>query len=295
LSSTNRARDRRDKALGIEIYDAREFLRMRRHWNGAGGLLLHEYCHLIHQHVFGLDDLRIQRLYAVAVASKRYECVPRRDWTDRPQSTDMGYCLVDHKEFFAELSVTFWSRGYVELDAADHDDILACSPPLLDEAVQRERVMAQRVRGHNGNGSTTPCTPLLAAPDHAAVAAVAARTTVTTTHCNKFYPFTSGQFRHCDPAMYEEFAALWQMIADWTDPFLTTTSTARRNDESCCCCPRAILFWTGLFRRSSSSSSFLSSPMPDPILLLPDPVTVGYPPLHSSMTHYYPIPDTVDL
>jgi hypothetical protein len=269
--------------LGIEIYDAREFLRMRRHWNGAGGLLLHEYCHLIHQHVFGLDDLRIQRLYAVAVTSKRYECVHRRDWTDRPQSTDMGYCLVDHKEFFAELSVTFWSRGYVELDAADRDDILACCPPLMDEPVRRERV-------------TTPCTPLLEAANHAAVAvAISARTTVTTTHCNKFYPFTCGQFRYCDPAMYEEFAALWQMIANWTDPFLTTTSTARR-DESCCCCSRAILFWTGFSRRpSSSSSSFLSSPMPDPVRLLSDPVSVGYPPRHSSMTHYHPIPDTVDL
>lgn len=238
---------------------------------------MHEYCHLIHQHVFGLDDLRIQRLYAVAVASKRYECVPRRDWSDRSQSTDMGYCLVDHKEFFAELSVTYWSRGYVELDAADRDDILACSPPLLLDDLPVP--------------STTPCTPLLGAADHAAVAAVVAARTTVTTHCNKFYPFTSGQFRYCDPAMFEEFAALWQMIADWTDPF--TTSTERR-DKSCCCCPRAIMFWTGFSRRSSSSSSFLSSPISDPIRL-PDPVTVGFPPLHSSMNHYHPIPDTVDL
>ena len=38
---------RTDKAGGIEIYSAKEYLRTRHHW-GVGGLLLHEFSHAYH-------------------------------------------------------------------------------------------------------------------------------------------------------------------------------------------------------------------------------------------------------
>jgi hypothetical protein len=221
---------------------------MRRHWNGAGGLLLHEFCHVIHQHVFGLDCLRIQRLYAVALHSKRYGCVPRRDWAGSEQTTDLAYCMVDHKEFFAELSVTYWSRGYTELDTACRNDVLACSPPFLDKFVL-ERV--ERLRG------TAPTS-------HPPVGKIS-------THCNKFYPFTSGQFRHCDPEMYQEFEALWWIIGDWVDP--------RTERDLHQCFPCAVI------------RNRFSKPLPQiPVHLLK--VSDAFTP--SQSTHYQGL-DTVDL
>jgi hypothetical protein len=275
-TDTYRAADRRDKALGIEIYNARQYLHMRRHWNGAGGLLLHEYCHLIHQHVFGLDCLRIQRLYAVAVVSQRHGCVPRRDWAGRPQTTDLAYCMVDHKEFFAELSVTYWSRGYTELDTARRDDVVACSPPLLDEAVLAR---VARLRGGSGGG-------VAAAETATATKATAA----TTTHCNKFYPFTSGQFRHCDPEMYAEFAALWQMVSDWDDPHTTTIDRDGDGDPHECF-PGTILT---RFTRPSLVSQRRPGKKSAEQPTISDPITVSPMPFSTTMTHYQ-IMDTVDL
>ena len=63
------AHDTPDKSQSIEIYSPTEFLRSRLHWNGNGGLLLHEYCHLIHQFCLtdGLENEIVNNVYKSAV------------------------------------------------------------------------------------------------------------------------------------------------------------------------------------------------------------------------------------
>lgn len=66
------------KALGVEIYNCHEYLKNRNHWNGCG-LLLHEFCHLIHQIVLlhGLDNENVKIMYAMALETGKYEEVLR--------------------------------------------------------------------------------------------------------------------------------------------------------------------------------------------------------------------------
>jgi hypothetical protein len=197
-----RARDCPDKAMGIEIYNAADFVRMRQHWNGRGGLLLHEFCHMIHQVVLGLENRRVADLYAAARQSGRYARVLRRDWAGQTLDTDTHYGMVNHKEFFAEFSVTYWSQGYRAQDGAEAMDMAACSPPIVAVHV-RHRLDQQGMRG----------VKLLEAPVQG--------------HCNKFYPFTAGQLHAHDPELYRRMAALWEIIAAWRDG-----GDAR--DEACC-------------------------------------------------------------
>lgn len=165
----DRARDRVDKALSIEIYNAADFCRMRQHWNGCG-LLLHEYCHIIHQHVLGLQNQRVVDLYQDARRSKRYEKVLRRDYAGKDVDHDLHYAMVDQKEFFAEMSVTFWSRGYRDLDQpADATRMDLCSPPIIEPNVKR------RLETQRGTSAR-----LLGPIDS------------REGHCNKFQPFTAG-------------------------------------------------------------------------------------------------------
>lgn len=83
------ARDIPDKARGIEIYDCHDFERMRLHWNGCG-LLLHEFCHLIHQLCLDLDNEKVKQLYEDARDSGRYDQTLRRDWAGLDEDFDMG-------------------------------------------------------------------------------------------------------------------------------------------------------------------------------------------------------------
>ena len=83
------AKDRPEKACSIEIYDCRYYERMRLHWNGAG-LLLHEFCHLVHQFCLGLDNAKVLELYQKADCSGKYNQTPRRDWAGCDKTHDMG-------------------------------------------------------------------------------------------------------------------------------------------------------------------------------------------------------------
>lgn len=78
LNNLNSVNDIPDKVFGIEIYNVNEYVRNRNHWNGCG-LLLHEYCHLIHQLVLpqGLDNDNVKSMYQVALDSGKYEEVLR--------------------------------------------------------------------------------------------------------------------------------------------------------------------------------------------------------------------------
>mmetsp|Transcript_24039 Transcript_24039/g.51113 ORF Transcript_24039/g.51113 Transcript_24039/m.51113 type:complete len:552 (+) Transcript_24039:132-1787(+) len=165
---TEVACDTPQKALGIEIYSCVDFSKSRLHWNGSG-LLIHELCHLIHQCCLedGLDNRTVEDLYKNAYASGKYEKVLRRDWAGKTRTTVMGaeggrspgfaaqqqheepadfdlaYAMVDKKEFFAELSVTFFCNAYHSLDNTDPNAMELCNPPLLHpDVAERVRLIA---------------------------------------------------------------------------------------------------------------------------------------------------------
>jgi hypothetical protein len=156
-------RDLPEKAPGIEIYSIDHYLQARRFYNGYG-LLLHEYCHIVHQFVLpdGLSNVTIQTLHHKAMLHKaQYQSVYRRDWilstsssggstaTDRATRQDMAYALINPYEYFAELSVSYLCNGYHYLEclpsqqtiaccdhgcvAAKNVDIHSCCPPLLPD------------------------------------------------------------------------------------------------------------------------------------------------------------------
>jgi len=64
------------KAGSVEIYCASEYLRTRCHW-GAGGVLLHEYAHSVHDKYCanGFDNDDVQGAYRAAMERKLYDAV----------------------------------------------------------------------------------------------------------------------------------------------------------------------------------------------------------------------------
>jgi hypothetical protein len=196
-----RARDRVDKALGVEIYRAADYRRMRLHWNGCG-LLLHEYCHLIHQLVLpdGLENQLVRKAHGLASVSGLYDCVRRRDWAGLERDFDMAYATVDCKEFFAEMSVAYWSQGYGSgLDRQDPRQILLCSPPFVEPTVIQRIERISRAKSKQQSFFINCLQPR--AP-----------------HCNKFYPFTRGQLRFYDRSTYDTMERLWADIEAWDNP-----------------------------------------------------------------------------
>jgi len=235
------ARDAPQKAGGIEIYDCWDFLKMRLHWNGSG-LLLHELCHLIHQHCLkdGLDNGPVAELYKQAKLSGRYDQVLRRDWAGLEEEYDLAYAMVDRKEFFAEISVAYLCNGYKSLNKADPNIIEECSPPLLHPAVM-ERVMEHHGIKDNpldnvDNLRSPSCwslfrgirraTPKVRIVDPIFAEAARSRCCVNVEHCNKFYPFTRGQLRFYDPELFRGIQNVWREISMWDDPL--------QSNRSCC-------------------------------------------------------------
>lgn len=212
--SIPRACDRREKALGIEIYNCFDYLRMRLHWNGCG-LILHEFCHLIHQHALdgGLGNGVVKAAFRAAESSGKYESVLRRDWAGKSEDRDMAYAMVDHKEFFAEMSVTYFADGYRRLASESGTAMECCSPPI-QEPITLTRL--QKTGAAPAICSRQDLTPfdrlhhfwsdLFVLPSH------------QFPHCNKFYPFTRGQLKKFDPETAETMDQLWHDIAQWDDP-----------------------------------------------------------------------------
>ena len=192
-------RDSPEKEESIEIYDAAEYQKTRAHYNG-GGLMLHELCHLIHQKALpgGLDNSMVIEMHKVAKESDKYNTVLRRDWALKDRETDMAYCIVNHKEFFAEISTTFLANFYHEFDGAGNQDMEKCSPPFVSAAV------IERIIDRCGDGSFGKYQ-------------VMQDTNRILPHCNKFFPFTKGQLRLYDPRVYKCFEKLWQHIETWED------------------------------------------------------------------------------
>jgi hypothetical protein len=122
--------------------------------------------------------------------------------------------VCDAKEFFAEISVSFWSNNYPELDNADYSDIDQCSPPILEPTVLARQQL---------DGSGRP--EQLIGPDRRPSEGFSWLLSVIEyckrrcLHCNKFYPFTKGQLRSFDPNSYKAIDSLWRQIAQWDDPY----------------------------------------------------------------------------
>lgn len=218
-SFDHRARDRPDKVFGIEIYDCFEYRRMRLHWNGCG-LILHEFCHLIHQLVLqdGLYNQQVKQAFGLAKVSGLYDNVRRRDWAGQDEDFDLAYAMVDEKEFFAEMSVTYLAQGYRELDDKDKHRILLCSPPLM-EPITIARVQKRlEIEPTYGSLQIEPVVWNGHQKSVGLFGGLFSRNAPSIPHCNKFYPFTRGQLQHHDPATLQVMIKLWTDIADWEDP-----------------------------------------------------------------------------
>jgi hypothetical protein len=230
------ARDIPQKAGGIEVYSCFDFETMRLHWNGSG-LLLHELCHLIHQHCCpdGLDNASVQELYQIAKSSKRYENVLRRDWAGMEEDYDLAYAMVDKKEFFAEISVAFLCHGYTHLNKQDCNIMEECCPPLLHPVVTERVLKLHGVKENpfehddRQNNDMTSCfwsflrgtrrpLPKVRIADPIFAEAAISRCCINVDHCNKFYPFTRGQLQHYDPELYRGIGNVWREISMWDDP-----------------------------------------------------------------------------
>jgi hypothetical protein len=203
--------DRPEKAPGIEIYNCFEYRKMRWHWNGCG-LLLHELCHIIHQFCLGLDNKIIEDAYQKAKDSGKLDEVLRRDWAGLESGeTDMAYAMVNAKEFFAELSVAYWSEGYDETIKKNPNSMKESSPPFTSQhIIERLDPNQYSIAEPSLFRKISPfCRPSLRLPPH----------------CNKFYPFTRGQFQELDADLFEVFHHTWMEIGKWEIS----------NDDSDCC------------------------------------------------------------
>lgn len=198
-------RDKEEKQESIEIYNAAEYQRSRLHYNGSG-LILHEICHIIHQKILpgGLCNAMVIEIYNIAKESGKYDKVLRRDWALKDIDTDMAYCMINHKEFFAEISVAFLADCYHDVDGSGTTNMDKCSPPFIAPAVI-ERIQQHASEESNRSSCSSKCN-IMPRID-----------CMILPHCSKFFPFTKGQLRRYDPRVFKCFVKLWQFIEGWED------------------------------------------------------------------------------
>eukprot|EP00985_Skeletonema_marinoi_P034073 scaffold42966_cov153-Skeletonema_marinoi.AAC.1 len=195
--------DKAEKEASIEIYNSVEYLNLRLHYNGCG-LMLHELCHIIHQTTLpgGLSNMLVIEMHKIAKESGKYSRVLRRDWALNEVDTDVAYCTLNHKEFFAEISVSYLSDFYHDVDGTGTVDMAKCSPPFVSPVVLGRMQQKHHIR--NNGKSLVEWRDLT-------------KFGRGLPHCNKFFPFTKGQLRRYDPRVYKCFSKLWQYIESWED------------------------------------------------------------------------------
>ncbi len=105
-----------DKRGGIEVNNMQQFL------NGVAFkpfLVLHEMSHAYHDIGLGFDNGIVKWAFDLAVASHRYESVSHNGRKER------AYALTDEKEYFAEISSSYWGRNdyypFTRADLAEFD------------------------------------------------------------------------------------------------------------------------------------------------------------------------------
>lgn len=133
-------------------------------------------------------------------------CFQKGDWALKDVDTDMAYCIINHKEFFAEISVSYLADSYHDFDGAGTTIMAKCSPPFVSPAVI-ERIQQQTLQDSQSSCSSKcrvmPRIDCMVLP-----------------HCSKFFPFTKGQLRRYDPRVFKCFVKIWQYIEGWEDPEL---------------------------------------------------------------------------
>lgn len=210
-----------EKVLGIEIYNCFEYLQNRNHWNGCG-LLLHEFCHLIHQLVLpdGLSNQDVKNMYGLAMKSKKYQEVLRRDWAYLPCDKDTAYATINHKEFFAELSVAFLSSGHEHLDVVEDFNksmpisMDSVSPPFQSTDILNRQQLKDSSHNNNRMMNNYSFQSFL-------LNLIKSIWTQQESHCNKFFPFTKNQLRSYDSDTFTHVAKCWASITQWKDPCST--------------------------------------------------------------------------
>ena len=221
------------KSKSIEIYNAAEYLIMRRHWNGCG-LILHELCHLIHQLVLphGLNNELVLEAFGNILNKERYDTVYRRDWGYSEEQVDCAYATINHKEFFAELSVAYWSRGYdtyLKSQASDKS-LESVSPPFMAiDVLQRQRGTKGARMDYEIYNSYKDTLNWKEQVDNVLTGGRA----FGTGHCNKFYPFCCQQFREFDQETFDVFEHLWTCIGKWRDPYVYGHSKQVKHGNAC--------------------------------------------------------------
>lgn len=73
--------------------------------------VLHELAHAYHDRVLGFDHVAIQGAFERAKASKTYDSVERWSGPDRPNTKERSYAMTNAKEYFAELTESFFGRN----------------------------------------------------------------------------------------------------------------------------------------------------------------------------------------
>lgn len=195
--------------------------------------------------MLGLDNTEVINLFQDTYSKRKYlSGILRRDWAGKTKDTDKAYCMVNHKEFFAEMSVTFLSSSYPELDdgfgngSNSYITMLSHCPPLQNHnvigAVRKKyddntkltsqnaslmRLLQVSVDPHkptqSHQQSLLSCFfPRLCCGGNSSSEIIEEN---RLPHCNKFFPFTRGQLKHYDRHLYDAIANLWKQIEFYED------------------------------------------------------------------------------
>jgi hypothetical protein len=113
-----------DKRGGIEVNNMRQYLSAVAF---KPFLVLHEMSHAYHDRVLGFDNGIVRWAFDLAVASHRYESVSHIVGVGGGTGVrkERAYALTDEREYFAELSSSYWGRNdyypYTRADLAEFD------------------------------------------------------------------------------------------------------------------------------------------------------------------------------
>lgn len=101
-----------EKTGTVEVANAKNLLSWRKTPISS---LLHELFHAYHDQTLGFDEPRIKAAFETAKASGKYDNVLLQNG-----HTVRHYALTDHKEFFAELSESyFWVNDFYPFNRAE--------------------------------------------------------------------------------------------------------------------------------------------------------------------------------
>jgi hypothetical protein len=103
----------------VHIPRAQGLIRVQQR-NRQPWVILHELAHAYHDRVLGFDHEEIRQAYDRAVENKLYDTVLLIDGRDTRH-----YALTNHKEFFAELTESFFGTNdfypFVRAELKEHD------------------------------------------------------------------------------------------------------------------------------------------------------------------------------